>query len=262
MPNSIASINEQIQAYATLFKLPAIKNSFSSIADEAAKKNLSYTQFLLKLFEYEYEKKIQRAKETILKMAGFPKVKTLEMFDFSSSSVDRNIINELSTLRFIENAQNVLLIGPSGVGKTHLAIALGYLATQARIKTKFITAQDLLLQLEIAQQTNRLQHYFKKVINTTKLLIIDEFGYIKLNANQANLFFQVINKRYETGSIIITSNLSFTKFKEVLNNDEALTTAILDRLIHHSHILNIQGESYRLKRKREAGVLLELEKSL
>jgi len=262
MPNSIASINEQIQTYATIFKLPAIKNSFSSIADEAAKKNLSYTQFLLKLFEYEYEKKIQRAKETILKMAGFPKVKTLEMFDFSSSSVNRNIINELSTLRFIENAQNVLLIGPSGVGKTHLAIALGYLATQARIKTKFITAQDLLLQLEIAQQTNRLQHYFKKVINTTKLLIIDEFGYIKLNANQANLFFQVINKRYETGSIIITSNLSFTKFKEVLNNDEALTTAILDRLIHHSHILNIQGESYRLKRKREAGVLLELEKSL
>ena len=261
MPNSIASINEQIQAYATIFKLPAIKNSFSSIADEAAKKNLSYTQFLLKLFEYEYEKKIQRAKETTLKMAGFPKVKTLEMFDFSSSSVDRNIINELSTLRFIENAQNVLLIGPSGVGKTHLAIALGYLATQARIKTKFITAQDLLLQLEIAQQTNRLQHYFKKVINTTKLLIIDEFGYIKLNANQANLFFQVINKRYETGSIIITSNLSFTKFKEVLNNDEALTTAILDRLIHHSHILNIQGESYRLKQKREAGVLLELEKS-
>jgi len=262
MPNSIASINEQIQAYATLFKLPAIKNSFSSIADEAAKKNLSYTQFLLKLFEYEYEKKIQRAKETTLKMAGFPKVKTLEMFDFSSSSVDRNIINELSTLRFIENAQNVLLIGPSGVGKTHLAIALGYLATQARIKTKFITAQDLLLQLEIAQQTNRLQHYFKKVINTTKLLIIDEFGYIKLNANQANLFFQVINKRYETGSIIITSNLSFTKFKEVLNNDEALTTAILDRLIHHSHILNIQGESYRLKQKRKAGVLLELDKYL
>ncbi|SFP43070.1 IS21-like element helper ATPase IstB [Hydrogenimonas thermophila] len=262
MSNNIASINEQIQAYATLFKLPAIKNSFSSLADEAAKKNLSYTQFLLKLFEYEYETKIQRAKEITLKMAGFPKVKTLQDFDFSSSPVDRNIINELSTLRFIENAQNVLLIGPSGVGKTHLAIALGYLATQARIKTKFITAQDLLLQLEIAQQTNRLQHYFKKVINTTKLLIIDEFGYIKLDANQANLFFQVINKRYETGSIIITSNLSFTKFKEVLNNDEALTTAILDRLIHHSHILNIQGESYRLKQKREAGVLLGLDKSL
>jgi len=257
MFNNKSSINEQIQAYATIFKLPAIKNSFSSIADEAAKNNLSYTQFLLKLFEYEYEKKIQRSKEIILKMAGFPKIKTLEMFDFSFSSVDRNIINELSTLRFIENAQNVLLIGPSGVGKTHLAIALGYLATQSRIKTKFITAQDLLLQLEIAQQNNKLDYYFKKVINAVKLLIIDEFGYIKLNDNQANLFFQVINKRYETGSIILTSNLSFTKFKEVLNNDEALTVAILDRLIHHSYILNIQGESYRLKQKREAGIFLE-----
>ena len=261
LPNTI-SINEAIQEYATLFKLPAIKESFASIANEAAKENLSYTHFLLKLFEYEYEQKIQRAKKTLLKMAGFPRVKTLQDFDFKVSAVDRNIINELSTLRFIENAQNVLLIGPSGVGKTHLAIALGYLATQARIKTKFITAADLLLQLEIAKQTNRLQHYFKKVINTTKLLIIDEFGYIKLNENQANLFFQVINKRYETGSIILTNNLTFTKFKEVLNNDEALTTAILDRLIHHSHILNIQGESYRLRQKRKAGVLTGLDKTL
>nr|WP_236583105.1 MULTISPECIES: IS21-like element helper ATPase IstB [unclassified Nitratiruptor] len=259
MHKEIHSINEQIQEYAALFKLPAIKESFSSIAQEAAKKNLSYSHFLLELFRYEHQKKIERSKATTLKMAGFPKVKTIEMFDFSSSAVDRNIINELSTLRFIENAENILLIGPSGVGKTHMAIALGYLATQARIKTKFITAADLLLQLEIAQQTNRLQHYFKKVINTVKLLIIDEFGYIKLNENQANLFFQVINKRYEIGSIIITSNLSFTKFKEVLNNDEALTTAILDRLIHHSHILNIQGESYRLKQKRKAGVLTGLD---
>jgi len=114
------------------------------------------------------------------------------------------------------------------------------------------------LQLEIAQQAGRLNDYFKKVINITKLLIIDEFGYIKLNKNQANLFFQVINKRYESGSIIITSNLNFTKFKEVLNNDEALTTAILDRLIHHSHILNIQYESYRLKQKRKAGIFTGL----
>ncbi len=114
------------------------------------------------------------------------------------------------------------------------------------------------MQLEIAQKTDRLQHYFKKTINTVKLLIIDEFGYIKLNENQVNLFFQVINKRYENGSIIITSNLNFTKFKEVLNNDEALTTAILDRLIHHSYILNIQGESYRLKQKRKAGIFTAL----
>ena len=234
-------INNRIRDFATLFRLPAIRDSFASLADKASKDNISYTQFLLNLFEYEYEKKIQRSKETTLKIAGFPKLKTLEMFDFASSAVDRNIINELSTLRFIENAENVLLIGPSGVGKTHLAIALGYIATQARMRVRFITLADLLLQLEIASQTNRLKHYFRKVINPVRLLIIDEFGYMKLNENQSYLFFQVINRRYETGSIIITSNLSFSKFKEVLNNDEALTTAILDRLINHSHILNIQG---------------------
>ena len=101
---------------------------------------------------------------------------------------------------------------------------------------------DLLFQLEAAQLQGKLENYFSRVIKSVKLLIIDEFGYIKLNQNQANLFFQIVNKRYENSSIIITSNLTFTKWKEILNNDEALTTAILDRFIHHSHIINIQGE--------------------
>jgi DNA replication protein DnaC len=112
-----------------------------------------------------------------------------------------------------------------------------------------------MIQLESAQATNRLDNYFKRVIGIPRLLIIDEFGYVKFTETQANLFFQIINKKYELGSIIITSNLSFTKWKEVLNNDEALTTAILDRLIHHSHLINVTGESYRLKQKREAGLL-------
>ena len=118
-----------------------------------------------------------------------------------------------------------------------------------------MTIADLLLHLESAKLSNSLDYYFKRVIKLNRLLILDEFGYIKLNETEANLLFQVINKKYETGSIIITSNLPFTKWKEVLNNDEALTAAILDRLIHHSHIINIQGESYRLKQKREAGII-------
>lgn len=136
-----------------------------------------------------------------------------------------------------------------------MASAIAYAATQKRIKTKFISASDLIIQLESAQSQNKLDNYFKRVVGTPKLLVIDEFGYVKFNENQANLFFQIINKKYELGSIIITSNLSFTKWKEVLNNDEALTTAILDRLIHHSHLINVTGESYRLKQKREAGLL-------
>jgi DNA replication protein DnaC len=112
-----------------------------------------------------------------------------------------------------------------------------------------------MIQLRSAQTTNKIDNYFKRVIGIPKLLVIDEFAYVKFNEKEANLFFQIINKKYELGSIIITSNLSFTKWKEVPNNDEALTDAILDRLIHHSHLINVRGESYRLKQKREAGVL-------
>jgi DNA replication protein DnaC len=191
----------------------------------------------------------------VLKMAGFPALKSLDQFDYSSSSINKAQIIELATLRFIENHENVLLLGPSGTGKTHLAISLGYLATQQRHKVKFTTVSDLLLQLEAAQLNNKLDTYFSKVICSARLLIIDELGYVKLNELQANLFFQIVNRRYEAGSIIITSNLIFTKWQEVLNNDEALTAAILDRLIHHSHIINVQGESYRLKQKRKAGIL-------
>ena len=188
-------------------------------------------------------------------IAGLPKLKTIDTFDYKSSSVDKTLINEILTLRFIDEHKNILLFGTSGVGKTHLASAIAYATTQQRIKTKFITASDLMIQHESAQSMNKLDSYFKRVIGISRLLVIDEFGYVKFNETQANLFFQIINKKYELGSIIITSNLSFTKWKELLNNDEALTAAILDRLIHHSHLINVTEEIYRLKQKREAGLL-------
>lgn len=250
-----AMLHKRVEELCKEFKLPAILQNYQALADQAAKESLSFSEYLLTLLESESKQRAFRGKAMTLKTAGFPVVKTLEQFDKKATSVNIAQINELSSLSFIERKENILLLGPSGVGKTHLAIALGYLATQQRIKTRFMTVADLLLQLESAKLSNKLDYYFKRIIGLNRLLILDEFGYVKLNETQANLLFQVVNKKYETGSIIITSNLPFTKWKEVLNNDEALTAAILDRLIHHSHIINIQGESYRLKQKRKAGII-------
>lgn len=247
-------INEINTACSTL-RLAGIAQSYQSIADECAKDNLSHTEYLTRLLNYELKGRDLRSKQMLLKMAGFPNLKTLELFDFASSNINKAQIMELATLRFLSNNENVILLGPSGTGKTHLAISIAYMATQQRQKIKFITAADLLLQLEAATFNNKLDNYFNKVVCHASLLVIDEFGYVKLNEKQANLFFQIVNRRYETGSIIITSNLIFTKWQEVLNNDEALTAAILDRLIHHSHIINVQGDSYRLKQKKKAGIL-------
>jgi len=247
-------LHESIESYCKEFKLSSIVASYQAIADSASKESLSYSHFLLKLFEEESKQRAIRGREMVLKTAGFPVLKTMETFDYKSSSLNQTQLQQLSSLAFVDRKENILLLGPSGVGKTHLAIALGYLCTQSRIKTRFMTMADLLLQLESAQYMHKLDNYLKRFMQN-RVLILDEFGYIKLNEAQANLLFQVINKKYETGSIIITTNLPFTKWKEVLNNDEALTAAILDRLIHHSHIINIQGESYRLKQKRKAGIL-------
>ncbi len=247
-------INDINQSCETL-KLSGILQCYQSIADECGKIKAGYTEYLDQVLKYELMIKEQRARETTLKMAGFPVLKTLEMFDYANSNINQMQVQELANLQFIKNKENVILIGSPGTGKTHLAISLGYLATQSRLRVKFITMADLLLQLETAQYHRKLDHYLKRIISGNSLLIIDEFGYLKLTENQANLFFQLINKRYETGAMIITSNLTFSQWQGVLNNDESLTAATMDRLIHHSHIVNINGDSYRLKQKRKAGIL-------
>lgn len=146
-------------------------------------------------------------------------------------------------------------MGSSGVGKTHIAIALGYLATQAGIKTRFITAVDLMLQLDVALRQAKLDEILKRVVGAYRLLIIDELGYLPFKQEQANLLFQVIAKRYEKGSVILTSNLPFGQWHTALSNDAPLTAALLDRLLHHSAIINIQGDSFRLRNKQKAGLI-------
>ena len=188
------------------------------------------------------------------KLASLPAIKTLEQYDFRfPSGAPRAQIQELSSLSFVERAENVVLLGPSGVGKTHLASALAYKAAQAGIKTRFITAADLMMQLATAKQQSRLREFFKRAVMGPKLLVIDEIGYLPFGREEANLFFNVVAKRYERGAIVLTSNLPFTQWATAFADDQTLTAAMLDRLLHHAHIVQISGESFRLKDKRKAG---------
>jgi DNA replication protein DnaC len=247
-------INE-IQNSCETLKLQGVLQSYQSIANECGKLNAGYSEYLEQLLKYELQQRELRAREVVLKMAGFPILKTLDNFDFSSSNINQLQVQELASLSFITKNENVIFIGSPGTGKTHLAISLGYLATQKRIKAKFITVAELMLQMEVAKSQNRMSNFISKTVSHPSVLILDEFGYVKLNEEQANFMFLLVNKRYETGSIIITSNLTFSQWQGVLNNDEALTAAIMDRLIHHSHIVNINGESHRLRQKMKAGIV-------
>ena len=184
-------------------------------------------------------------------------IKLIDDYDFKfAAGAPKKTVQTLQSMAFVERRENVIFLGPSGVGKTHLAIGLGYLATQSGIKVRFITAADLVMQLEKAQQRGQFEHYMRRSLLGPSILIIDEVGYLPLQGNQANLFFQVIAKRYEHGSIILTSNLSFGEWDTTFAGNSALTAAMLDRLLHHANIVQIKGESYRLRDKKRVGVLI------
>ena len=204
----------------------------------------------------ERESRRARAREMFARVAGFPAIKTLDQYDFGfATGAPRKQIMELASLAFVERAENVVFLGPSGVGKTHLAIALGYLATQKGYKTRFFSAADLVLMLEAAQRQGRYREVMHRAVNAYKLLIVDEIGYLPLSREQANLFFQIVERRYERGAMILTSNLTFGSWDSAFAGDSVLTAAMLDRVLHHSIIISIKGESYRLKDKRKSGLI-------
>ena len=247
--------DERIVALCEALQLDRAATEYGAIAQVSANAAENFSDFLERLLKVECDARHERVRQTLLRFATLPAIKTLEDYDFGfASGAPKTQLQELASLSFIERAENVVLLGPSGVGKTHLALALAYRAVMARIKTRFITAADLMLQLAAAHRKEQLKAYLNRAILGPRLLVIDELGYLPFGREEANLLFQVIAKRYERGSIIITSNLAFSDWAGALADDATLTAALLDRLLHHGHIVSIRGDSYRLKDKRRAGV--------
>ncbi len=246
--------HQRIEALCGQLKFASLHTEWPAIAQHAAREQMSLADFLERLLEVEAKGRHERKVSTLMKLATMPALKTLEQFDWShAGGAPKAQIQELAHLAFVDRAENVVLLGPSGVGKTHIALALAHRAVSAGHKVRFISAADLMLQLATVRAQGRLKEYFNRAVLGPKLLVVDEIGYLPFGREEANLFFNVVAKRYERSSMVLTSNLPFTQWAGAFADDQTLVAAMLDRLLHHAHIVQISGESYRLKDKRKAG---------
>lgn len=229
-------------------QLNRIKDNLDEHIGRINNKELDYIESLHELTNLEIQAREDRATHACVRVANFPYRKELKDFDFSfNPKINKEKILDFKHLRFIENKENILFLGVPGVGKTHLATSIGIEAAKNRKITYFINCHDLILQLKRAKLENRLETRLK-FFSKYKVLVIDEVGYLPIDKEGANLLFQLVNKRYENSSTIITTNKPFSEWGEVFG-DSVLASAILDRLLHHSHVINIVGSSYRLKDK-------------
>jgi len=228
--------------------LNQIKENFENYLDLINNKKKNIVDSMYELTNLEINFKNERAIYSMVKVAGFPFIKTLDDFDFDfQPTINKDVIMDFKNLRFIENKENILLIGSPGVGKTHLATSIGIECAKSRYSTYFINCHELISQLKKAHLENRLTDRIKH-FTRYRVLIIDEIGYLPFDIEGANLLFQLINNRYEKNNTIITTNKPFSKWHEIFG-DMTLANALLDRLLHHSHVINITGKSYRIKDK-------------
>ncbi|QKJ61518.1 IS21-like element helper ATPase IstB [Serratia fonticola] len=245
-------------ALAEQLQLDSLISTAPALSRQAVYQEWSYMDFQEYLLHEEKLACHQLKQAMYTRMAAFPAVKTFEEYDFTfATRAPQKQLQSLRSLSFIKRNEKVVLLGPSDVGKTHLAIAMGYGVVWAGIKVHFATAADLLLQLSTVQRQGRYKNTLQRGVMTPRLLIIDEIGYLPFSQEEAKLFFQVVAKRYEKSATILTSNLPFGPWDQMFTGDAALTSAVLDRILHHSHVVQIKGESYRLKQKRKTGVIAE-----
>jgi len=230
-------------------KLPTVLREYDKVARLCAAEGVDHVRYLLRLAELELIDRERRMVERRIKAARFPTVKSLDSFDFKAiPSLNKTLVRELARCEYIDRRENVIALGPSGTGKTHIAMGLGLAACQKGLAVGFITAAALVHELIEARDDKQLLR-FQKRLASHKLLIIDELGFVPLSKTGAELLFEVFSQRYERGSTLVTSNLPFDEWTEVFGS-ERLTGALLDRLTHHVHILELNAESYRLKQSR------------
>ena len=248
---------EHLQAILERLKLTRVPERLDQLAEAAAKESWTSMEFLDRVLDVEVSARVERDVTMKTRLAGFPFVKTLDQFDFSfQPALNEAQIRELATARFVAHGENILFLGPPGVGKTHLAVSLGAAAIMQGMSVVFFTVADLLDLVQQDVKEDRLERRLHALCKP-KLLILDEMGYVPLDQRSAQFLFRLISRRYQKGSIILTSNKSYGEWGDVVS-DYVLATAMLDRLLHYSTTINIRGESYRLREKRKAGVFYDL----
>jgi len=241
--DEVGRLEENLQ----LLKLNCIKEQYSMAADKAARQNWDHLGYLARLIQAEADARHDRLIQRRIKMARFPSIKTMERFDWSwPTKINRPAIQNLFRLGFMEDKANIIILGGVGLGKSHIATALGYSACLKKNSVLFTTTIDVINTLSAAQAAQKLKAELKRYVSP-ELLILDELGYLPIDKRGADLLFQIVSQRYEQKSTIITTNRAFKKWPEVFNNDSTLTSAMLDRLLHHAETILIEGKSYRMK---------------